>query len=158
GTVSWDGTARLWDATTGSPLAPSFISPFTETGPFALSSDCRTLLAGGSEKPAHLWNVATGTLVGTPLETKSQILCAAFSPDGRMVLTSLEGGIACFWEVVSGKRIGPMLPHNDGVVVAAFSPDGRTVFTGCRNGTGHLWDATTGKAIGATLQHPRTIA
>ena len=54
---------------------------------------------------------------------------AAFSPDGRFVVTASLDGTARFWEAATGKAIGEPLRHESAVLSAAFSPDGRFVVT-----------------------------
>jgi WD40 repeat protein len=155
GTVGWDSTARVWDAATGHPLGPPFVSPHDpDDYAFAFSPDCRTLLTQDRRDwTARLWDVATGKLLGAPLEHQSQIGCAAFSPDGKTVLTGSQDGTGRFWEVASGKPTGPLLRHEGAVFTAAFSPDGRAVLTGAGNGTARLWEAATGKVL-CSLPHP----
>ena len=54
-------------------------------------------------------------------------MSAAFSPDGRFVVTASEDGTARIWEAATGKAIGEPLRHEKKVSSAAFSPDGRFV-------------------------------
>jgi WD40 repeat protein len=56
-TGSGDGTARLWDATTGQPLGP----PMTHQGSVyavAFSPDGKSVLTGSGDRTARLWEVS----------------------------------------------------------------------------------------------------
>src|SRR5207248_2542937 len=64
---------------------------------------------------------------------------AAFSPDGRMVLTGGTEGVARLWDVKTGKVLGPA-PGREGVLAVAFSPDGRRLAAAGRHGRIALWD------------------
>jgi WD40 repeat protein/serine/threonine protein kinase len=54
---------------------------------------------------------------------------AAFSPDGRRVVTADVNGTARVWDVASGEAITPPMPHHGPVTEASFSRDGRRVLT-----------------------------
>ncbi len=54
---------------------------------------------------------------------------AAFSPDGRRVLTASGDNTARVWDAATGQPITPPMKHEDNVSHAAFSPDGRRVVT-----------------------------
>ena len=59
---------------------------------------------------------------------------AAFSPDGKRIVTASEDKTARVWDAASGKPIGePLKGHEAVVCSAAFSPDGKRIVTAsCR--------------------------
>jgi WD40 repeat protein len=78
---------------------------------------------------------------------------AAFSPDGRQILTGSWDGTAQLWDAATGQPRSQPLAHDDQVRAVAFSPDSRWVATGSLDGTARLWDATTGRPLGPRLPH-----
>jgi hypothetical protein len=77
---------------------------------------------------------------------------AAFSPDGKRIVTASKDNTARLWDVETGKQIGePLTGHSEGVISAAFSPDGKRIVTGSVDNMARLWDAGTGKEIGEPL-------
>ena len=79
-------------------------------------------------------------------------MSAAFSPDGKRIVTASEDKTARLWDAETGKPIGePLTGHTDGVSSAAFSPDGKRIVTASADKTARLWDAETGKPIGEPL-------
>jgi WD40 repeat protein/tRNA A-37 threonylcarbamoyl transferase component Bud32 len=90
------------------------------------------------------------------LPHQKKVLVAAFSNDGKRVLTGSEDATACLWDADTGKLLAT-LKHANPVYGAAFSPDDKFIATGANNGKGvQLWDAD-GKAIGPRLNHPNTV-
>lgn len=69
---------------------------------------------------------------------------AAFSPDGKRVVTASEDGTAKVWDTITGEELITFNGHRGRVTSAAFSPDGvRIISTG--EGVMKIWDAATGR-------------
>jgi WD40 repeat protein len=81
-----------------------------------------------------------------PLRHKAAIRAAAFSPDGRRIVTASEDQTARLWDVETGRALGAPLQHDWEVDSAAFSPNGNQIVT-CSGREAWFWDATTGGAI-----------
>src|SRR5436305_1254683 len=80
----------------------------------------------------------------------------AFSPDGKLALTSGNDNRARLWDAATGKPLA-QLPHQGSVRALAFSPDGRLILTGSLDRTAQLWDAATGKPVGPPLRHENQV-
>src|SRR6266851_2569530 len=123
----------------------------------ALSPDGRTVLTGGQDKTARLWDVVTAKALSPPLPHQDRIWAVAFSPDGRTILTGSYDRTAQRWHAATGEPIGEPLWHPAEVRAVTFSPDGRTILTGCFDGIARLWDAATGEPLGPPMPHPGGI-
>jgi WD40 repeat protein/serine/threonine protein kinase/tetratricopeptide (TPR) repeat protein len=85
------------------------------------------------------------------LSHPSPVDAAAFSPDGKLVVTGSDDRTARLWDVATARQIGPPLRHEGEVMGVAFSPDGKAILTGSQDKTARLWDAASGKSIGPPL-------
>ena len=83
----------------------------------------------------------------------SSVESAAFSPDGRRIVTASSDNTARIWDAATGKQIAVLQGHTGWVQSAAFSPDGRRIVTASDDNTARLWDAATGKQIAALQGH-----
>jgi WD40 repeat protein/tetratricopeptide (TPR) repeat protein len=73
---------------------------------------------------------------------------AAFSPDGRLVITASSDATARVWNTATGRAVTPPLAHANGAVNwAEFTRDNRRVFTTGDDGTVRIWDAETGTQL-----------
>ena len=91
------------------------------------------------------------------LSHQDAVTSAAFSPDGKAVVTGGQDNTARLWDAATGKPIGSALTHQGWVRAVAFSPDGKAVLTGSIDKTARLWDAATGQPIGPPLAHQGAV-
>lgn len=115
----------------------------------ALSPDGRRIVSGSREGGLHVWDAASGALVGTATERTAYVNGVAFSPDGRRFVSANKDATLHRWDAASGQPVGaPMAGHQGQVGCVAFSPDGRRIVSGGWDGSVRLWDAETGAPLG----------
>jgi WD40 repeat protein/tetratricopeptide (TPR) repeat protein len=117
-----------------------------------LSRDGRRVLTAGA-KTVQVWDAATGKAVGEEMKHDVTVTSAAFSADGRRVLTTSKDNSARLWDAATGKALAVPLEHASTLMFAALSPNGLRVLTVSVNTqNGHhiarMWDAATGDAAG----------
>ena len=72
------------------------------------------------------------------LPSKERILSAAYSPDGRWIVTASTDDTARVWSAESGQQKMVLQGHTGPVTSAAYSPDGRWIVT-ASDGTARVW-------------------
>jgi WD40 repeat protein/serine/threonine protein kinase/Flp pilus assembly protein TadD len=126
----------------------------------AVSPDGKTVLRESGYPPqAQLWNVVTGQAIGEPQTHGSGVLIAAFSPDGKRLVTGGASGVGAerkgqiqFWDAATAKALAPPRELPSAVTCLAFSPDGTALLTGHADRMARFWDAATGTAKGNPLE------
>ena len=78
---------------------------------------------------------------------------AAFSPDGRFIVTASDDKAAIVWDAASGERLRTLSGHSGWVNSAAFSPDGRFIVTASNDKTAIVWDAASGERLRTLSGH-----
>jgi WD40 repeat protein/tRNA A-37 threonylcarbamoyl transferase component Bud32 len=156
------GEVRRWDLALNRPVGRPLVIPGGRgwVNAVAFSPNGKILAAAGGtvfKGEVHLWEAATGKVVGQPLPHLGLILCLAFRPDGKTILTGGMDKIARQWEVATGRPVGRPREHEGEVLAAAYCADGKTILTGSADQTARLWDARTGRPLALPWQHPRKV-
>jgi WD40 repeat protein len=119
----------------------------------AFSHDGSSVLTAGADQTAYLWDTTTGKPIAIPLRHQGWVRTAAFSADGRTILTAGDT-TARLWKVpprppaeVASERLPEGLRRisPDGKVLVALNHQAQTI---------QFWDAATGKPLGDPLPHP----
>jgi WD40 repeat protein len=148
--ASNDGTVRLWDATSGKPLA-TLTGHSGEVRHVAFSPGGKTLACAGTHG-MRLWDIAGGKPLATDTGHGS-IRHVAFSPDGKTLASAGGGWTARLWDTTSGKPRATLTGHTNYVQHVAFNPDNKTLASAGEDGTVRLWDVATGKLLATLTGH-----
>jgi WD40 repeat protein len=165
-TASDDQTARIWDTTTrhevrqlSSHTGPVRSVAFSPDGKQIVTAGCdRTDPTGAcQEDSVRIWDAATERTVRTLTGHTGGISSAAYSPDGKQVVTAgcgrtdqrrvCQEGSARIWDAATGEELHTLTGHTDQVNVAVYSPNGKQIVTASRDGTARIWDASTGRQV-----------
>ena len=108
-------------------------------GILTISPDGKTCL-GGINPTAQLRTVGTGQILRKFSGHTDSVVSAAFSGDGKWLVTGSGDSTARVWNVASGKQVLLLSGNSGWVNSVAFSPDGTKVLTG--GDSVRLWDIT----------------
>jgi WD40 repeat protein len=169
---------RCWDVASGKEFA-SFLTirqmGLTSFGlSAAVSPDGRfvSLIGVARRNPADmpdtavapLWNAVSGktTLLQhepDPAERHSggsYMSFAAFSADGRLLVTGSTDWSVRVWDAVSAREVARLRGHTASLTFAWFSPDGRSMWTTSGDHTARLWELPSGRQL-SVLQHQDSV-
>jgi WD40 repeat protein len=145
--TSLDGAVTLWDPTSATPVQT--LRAHTDSAHQAVfSPDGETLYAVGHDGKAFAWDMSGARGLDTRFRFTSDGAFdaydrhpARFSPDGRLIATSLEDRGIALRDADTLTPLGERLVNTGGPVKAlAFTPDGRTLGAVTQNGLATLWD------------------
>ncbi|MBL8399379.1 MAG: hypothetical protein JNL84_14760 [Candidatus Accumulibacter sp.] len=121
------------------------------TGELLYSPDGQRLLTLGEPQRGQLWDAGSGRPLGAPLRGEPGKLQAAFSADGRRLVSRVNDRQLDFRDGTTGDLLGPALTYPEPIAAIGFSPAGLRVVT---SGIGHatrLWDGESGRPIAELL-------
>lgn len=99
------------------------------------SKSGRSLCAGDTVYETRNWQ--SRYTLNTPFD----VMSAAFSPDGKWLVTGGEDNRLTFWNALDGKKRAAVRAHDDQINSIATSTDGKKVVSGSRDGRARIWDA-----------------
>ncbi len=154
-----DGDVLLWSASVPHRLGQRLLAEPGPVNRVAFSPDGSLLavaggqLSGSSEDNfLHLWDMGDGTRVAAWEAPGRQMTAAAFSPDGRKLVSARADGMLLLWNVAAAgeawEPAGVLAGPGPAVYDVAFSPDGRTLAVASEDGSVTLWDMTVPQQVG----------
>ena len=161
---------RIWNANNGT-LINALEGHRAVVRSVAWNADSTTLVTTSDDQTAQLWTVATNVTtsttnlndnvpflygpdsVATEVATRTATLVghtnsvwdAAWSPDGRSVVTASLDGTANIWHLQNSLLLQTLRGHTDNVWGVAWNPKNeQQVATVSRDHAVNIWDITTG--------------
>jgi WD40 repeat protein len=165
----------LWGLPKDRPLAKDRASAFQYC--YNPSDNGRALTVAGryGERTARVWDTARGEALSPefPLngegrhQTGEEIQLAAFSPDGRRLVTATRQDVL-LWDTATGRPVAPPRRPQGHVSRIDFSGDGQVLAVVSTDtlpgnvrlsnqGEVRVWDAATGRPLAPPLRHEHEV-
>jgi WD40 repeat protein/serine/threonine protein kinase len=151
-TASEDGTAKVWDLSTGHELL-TLAGHGDSVRSAVFSPDGSQIVTGSKDYLARIWDAATGVEIRRLEGHRAAIRTVAFSPDGKRIVTASQDATARVWEVATGRQVLTLLGHSNWVFSAAYAPDGRRIVTSGDDRSARIWDAADGRELRRLTGH-----
>jgi len=163
--------ARLWDLENGKSVGKPL--PYnSNTRIVVFSPDGGKVVSNAAGPPGkepglsgdmnvlQQYGVSQGDPVAEPLRHPGRVYSAAYSPDGKLILTGCGDKHARMWDAATGRPIGEPLAHEGFVFKAVFSVDGK-IFVTYSHKSIYFWETRTRQPLGPVLasdQHLRDFS
>ena len=145
---SQDRSVKIWDIASGQRLYTLGDATDGLTS-IAYSPSGKQIAAVGYDKTIYVWEVdpTEGHLLRSLIADEDSILALAWTPDGKMLITSSSDGSIRFRDAATLDPIGVIDHQPDWVEALAISPDGTRLAAGRFNGTLSLFDVKSFKEV-----------
>ena len=122
----------------------------------AYAQDGRTVLTGGDDQTARLWDIVTTKEIRRFEGHSGSVRSVAISVDQQTVLTGSADSTARLWNFATGVELR-RFEHSTSVTSVAFSPKGDRVLTGALDGNARLWDTGSGLMLRTFEGHASAV-
>ncbi|MBK6827065.1 MAG: caspase family protein [Chitinophagaceae bacterium] len=142
-----DSLVKVWE-TKSSKLLYTLRGHSGAVKSVTLSEDQKYFYTAAADTTIRIWEAGTGKLFKTFNLGSTYTTYAAFSPDGKKLITCSRG-YSYLWESNTGKLLQVLnSKHDDGIKSAVFNHNGSLVITISEGGySALLWDLNQGKQL-----------
>jgi WD40 repeat protein/tRNA A-37 threonylcarbamoyl transferase component Bud32 len=143
--------AEIWDATTGTPVLRLSSHPLLYAKDW--EDDPRKDVGKRTVHGTLDDDFGIDTYVEAPPGHIGTVTHAAYSPDGRRIVTASLDKTARIWDAATGKQLRVLRGHIQQLNSAIFSADGKRIVTASDDETARIWDADTGSELFTLAGH-----
>ena len=153
--VSFDGTLRLWDISTGQAIQklpikemPLFAVSFSYDGQYIAYS-----YAVDEDHSIYIWNLNTNCIQYVLKGHHSVIRSLSFSHNGISLISTSNDGTIRIWDVSKGKCTKVIRDDGKFMLFAVFSPDDNYIAAASYDKYVRIWSVHSGKQIKKLEDH-----
>jgi WD40 repeat protein len=127
-----------------------------------LDSALRLAVGAAERSPSEPAETALRKVLEGPLEHLilhhgGPVYVAAFSPDGKRIVTASADKTARVWDASTGQLIATLTGHTGPVNDASFSPDSTRIVTASQDNSARVWDASSGNLLATLNGHTAEV-
>jgi WD domain, G-beta repeat len=106
---------------------------------------------------AQICDTATGLPMAVLRGHKDTVYSAAFSPNGRFIVTASADRTAIVWNTATDFIVHTLKGHKESVKTAAFSSDSLKIVTASSDNSARIWSTSTGKELVMLEGHTSSV-
>ena len=144
---SFDGTAKVWEATTGKEIAGMIFDDLVSG--ISASPDGKYAVATSYDNTAKVWEATTGKEIARMTFTNG-VINSLFSPDGKFVISSGFDNTVNLWETATAKEVARWSFSSPAVNIS-ISPDAQWLAIGDESGKVSIIDLSSNSLTPITL-------
>jgi len=144
--ASGDGTAQVWDATSGDHLT-TFYGHTDSVYAVSWSPNGQRIASGGNDKTVQVWDATYGDHFFSYQGHSGTVWSVAWSPDSTRIASTGGDQTVQIWDASNGRPIRTYHGHSGFVYAVAWSPDGKSIASASDDGTVQVWDAASGQLM-----------
>jgi len=157
-TTTSEGLLRLWELSTGAPLAERALGEGAQNG-LIWSPDGELLAMDGPAGVVLLVDAASLATRATLGGHRTKVAGLSFSPRADLLAGLSSDGGGSLWRVADGARLASIEAPGDSFLHAVvFSQDGGSLLGGGASGRLHTWDASSGTLRSSREAHTGAIS
>lgn len=151
-------TVRVWgkDGTNRFVLLQS-LHHKNEVLAAAFSGDGTSILSGGQNGEAYVWDTKTGTQTSTLPDLTGDVIDVACSPDNQHFVTSSSSGEVQDFSYGGAPRAKPLQQRGSPAKLLGFCSYGNVLVGGCPDGRLHCWDLIGFQTLETPVGHAATV-
>jgi tRNA A-37 threonylcarbamoyl transferase component Bud32 len=111
----------------------------------------------GGDTTVRVWDAEKGTQLLTLKGHTGRVNAAAFSADGKRIISGSEDTTVRVWDADKGTELHTLYGHTGGVTAVAFSPDGKRLVSGSSDKTVRVWNAENGQEVLSLTGHTSEV-
>ncbi len=142
---SHDGTVKLWDAASHSPLT-TLVAHEAVVERVVFAPDGKSFATSSGDFTIKVWDTLTLDVKFT-LENSGGVEPIAFNADGALLASGGADGVVRMWDCNTRKLKVEFPGLKSAVISLAVSPDGRLVIAGTNAGTLTVWNSGTQRVL-----------
>jgi WD40 repeat protein/serine/threonine protein kinase len=148
-----DGNVIVWDAETGEERGRVSGDKWALV---TFSPDGKLLGVGFQGQRFSQWRTDNLSPAGT-IETRGAFLCAAYSNDGRVIVTGDHEGHLSFYDARTRRLLADVPAHERRIMNVVMSPDGRLVLSASMDRSVKVWSLSERKLVTEFRAHRATV-
>ncbi|KRY89935.1 Striatin, partial [Trichinella pseudospiralis] len=160
--ASADGTLKLWEPSSSSPLLATYTSNSADGVPTSVdfvNADPQQAVAAFKSGAAYVYDLETSKIVLSfemsqdSSSSRSSINQILSHPTLPITITAHDGRVIRFFDNNTGQMIDSVVAHLDAVTCLSIDPNGLYLLSGSHDGSLRLWNVDTKMCLQETTAH-----